>query len=265
MICWGKIKDFHQFYLTVLDNNNAVDIKEPIDPGIRSPNIRDLLDVKTEAENLDFDIKNEFEDLDDFDMIPIKEDEDSQPDTPPIQEDTKETKIKQKIKKSLSTRTEKSSSKKKERKQKPPENLEYKMASAESEKLIREHIKLDCEICSYSCVSYLDTMNHYRKTHNVKGFLKCCDEKFKKRSLLVDHIKYHIDPKTFLCEICNKAFKNRKYLSLHKVNHDEHNLKCPHPGCDRLFSRQYRLKLHENSAHRLKDGENIKCTDCDKM
>lgn len=59
---------------------------------------------------------------------------------------------------------------------------------------IREFFEMTCEICKLSFHTMRQAIQHYRKSHNQAGYLVCCEKKFFRRCLAVDHIRLHINP-----------------------------------------------------------------------
>lgn len=54
-----------------------------------------------------------------------------------------------------------------------------------------------CEICSKELGTLKNAIQHYKKFHEIVGYLKCCRLRFKKEADVEDHIKYHINPDIF--------------------------------------------------------------------
>lgn len=132
---------------------------------------------------------------------------------------------------------------------------------------IREFIALNCQLCSISNLnSFLDVKLHYRRTHNVKGFVKCCKKKFFRRGTLLDHIEWHANPNCFRCEICHKSFSNKRGKSHHKQNYhgtdEEKQFKCD--ICGKSFLKKYLLTNHMSIIHIPEEKKIHKCPHCGK-
>lgn len=144
----------------------------------------------------------------------------------------------------------------------------HRVTPEESDELIQSHCRLDCVLCPTNKMKYSDLMHHYQVKHKTKGYLICCGEKFSKKGMLVDHVRLHNDPNTFQCEVCQKNFKNRNYLSLHKNSHEPGTLKCHYANCKKLFSTNYKVLMHIRSVHGNQDdiekGRTWECPDCNK-
>lgn len=258
--CWRKVIEFHDFYVSVQENNNFVDVKgvqsftqfEFQNESFESGKVQVKVEDADATENINYEMSY-FDDSDD-----TNSDSNLMEDSDELNE-SKETKKRRPYKKP--EEKGKINATKSETYEVPV----HKKVTEESEKLIKEHIKLTCELCDYIGTGYMDVLSHYRHEHQTKGYLKCCDIKFNKRSILVDHIKYHLDSNVFKCDICNKTCKNKKNLSIHKTLHEVPTHKCTEPGCEKLFSRNYQLQMHIRSAHGVKEGETIKCPECDKL
>ncbi|KAM7350303.1 transcription factor grauzone-like [Cochliomyia hominivorax] len=141
---------------------------------------------------------------------------------------------------------------------------------------------LSCNICKISVDNFSDLKNHFRKQHNILGYAMCCNKKFYKRGVLVDHINVHNDPNyfqclkcqkalstrwgyekhmethqlyetretVFTCNICNKSFLKKVVLERHLLIHvpeDERSFRCD--LCDKKFASEYLRKQHHNSTH----------------
>ncbi|XP_037033934.1 transcription factor grauzone-like [Bradysia coprophila] len=167
---------------------------------------------------------------------------------------------------------------------------------------IREWFTLKCELCSAGNFdTFLAVKRHYRKEHQVVGYLKCCDKKLHSRCDLLDHIRYHIlhpeSPKenaeiyewfTMKCDICNDVtFKTlmdvkRHYRGVHNVRgyltccnkkyntrqqmvahmRSHTNPNANHcKQCNRSFSTKQSLKNHV-AHHAPLDSRAFKCSLC---
>lgn len=77
-----------------------------------------------------------------------------------------------------------------------------------------------CEICLMPLDSMANATSHYKKDHNMKGYLKCCGRKFTQRYRLVDHINTHLNI-SYICQVCGKKFDTKQYLRNHMVHHED--------------------------------------------
>ena len=104
-----------------------------------------------------------------------------------------------------------------------------------------------------------------RTAHQIKCTDKqyrcnICSYKNKAKHALVEHRKqFHKDGKTgFVCEICDKTFKDKNHLQTHKANH---NIVCE--NCGKQFSKQWNLKKHIEKFHAANSMSTDKCQYCD--
>ncbi|XP_052872910.1 zinc finger protein 1 homolog [Anopheles cruzii] len=129
----------------------------------------------------------------------------------------------------------------------------------EDEQRLKDFYKLVCEICATVSDSFSDLLAHYRKEHNTEGFVRCCDAKFKFKTMALQHVDGHLG--TIRCDICNKSFLYANSLKLHNL--DLHSgpeakpFKCD--KCQRSFARKSILKCHLKS-HVMKP-----CPTCGKI
>lgn len=134
---------------------------------------------------------------------------------------------------------------------------------------IREFFNMECKICSDPVLQF-ETLKqirkHYRKIHNVAGYITCCGSTFRRRTCILDHVKYHLNPNAFLCELCDKQFRDgtglQKHMNLvHPLDSSEHKCKV----CAKSFAKPWILAKHESSQHgpQQKD-KTLECDRCDK-
>ncbi|XP_055603890.1 transcription factor grauzone-like [Uranotaenia lowii] len=140
-------------------------------------------------------------------------------------------------------------------KKNPKETVEQ---SQESERQINEFYRMTCDVCDHHAATYIELLNHYRKDHKIRGYVRCCRKKLVRRENLMRHMQMHSDPNTNRCEICNKTYRD---LKLHRIqihaNPEEKIFKCN--ICPRGFAREALLKGH------LATHEKVRCPHCDRM
>lgn len=140
-----------------------------------------------------------------------------------------------------------------------------KHKTSEMDVMISSFMKLECTICSIDPFSSFSALQaHFLKLHNTLGYVQCCENKFKRRDRLYEHILFHKDPEIFKCGICGKSFASRDKLSLHKMVHlpeESKRFKCPE--CDAKYATKLRLKRHL-LVHVPEESKTYKCQDCDK-
>lgn len=54
-----------------------------------------------------------------------------------------------------------------------------------------------CEVCGVDSETFKKTLAHYKKKHDIAGYIRCCGLKFRKKELVDDHIKWHSQPDIF--------------------------------------------------------------------
>lgn len=141
--------------------------------------------------------------------------------------------------------------------------------------------KFQCSICGFTCIN-APYMKAHEASHdpNAKEFKCHCGKTFVNSGKLATHQHiFHDRRYEANCDICSKTFNTKAGLSLHKLAvhikkdirdiscelcpskfaleprlkrhmiemHSEGKLRCTFEGCGRLFHKQGRLKLHEQS------------------
>ncbi|KAM7347057.1 uncharacterized protein ACRADG_006724 [Cochliomyia hominivorax] len=104
--------------------------------------------------------------------------------------------------------------------------------------------ELICDICSESAPNYDTLRSHFKQKHKTRFYIKCCERKFFRRCVLVNHIQLHINPETHKCDICGKSSTTKHNLKLHKkvMHEDTKQLKCH--ICEKLFKQKVTLDRH---------------------
>ncbi|TMW39748.1 hypothetical protein DOY81_015173, partial [Sarcophaga bullata] len=134
----------------------------------------------------------------------------------------------------------------------------------ENESLIKKHIKMLCQMCSFIGEDFSNLIKHYKDEHaGVKPFIKCCERKLDCPSDILQHAHYHEDPEHFKCQECGKTFINNSGLKDHFMKHHEPEENLPY-GCDecpRRFSRK-NLLAHHKAKHIPKMERSHFCQIC---
>uniref|UniRef100_A0A1A9WJ83 Transcription factor grauzone n=1 Tax=Glossina brevipalpis TaxID=37001 RepID=A0A1A9WJ83_9MUSC len=116
------------------------------------------------------------------------------------------------------------------KKRKTNELSEIAKAVREKDEEIAKFMSLRCELCKSAANNFDSLNNHMLTEHKINGYVRCCNKKFSKRFLLLDHIRNHSNPERFKCEQCNRIYASRNsmrthFLSKHK-NDEEKVFTC---------------------------------------
>lgn len=112
-----------------------------------------------------------------------------------------------------------------------------------------------CGECNQEFQFWNSLSGHLWRLHKIDMELYCCSEcdykTFSLSKLNNVHKLIHTDIKNFICNICQKGFKNNKQLRNHKVIHKEKSEKLVHTCdiCLRNFSDRRQVKLHKDTVH----------------
>lgn len=132
------------------------------------------------------------------------------------------------------------------------------------DELIRQTLSLNCDICPNTSATFEERLVHYKDMHSdAHGYVKCCGKEFKKRTLLLDHAKLHINPDEYACPQCKKRFTSQIYLADHVVTHlpkEERPFQCEQ--CHKRYPTRHRLVYHQKTSHN--EDLNVPCPLCDK-
>ncbi|XP_065363155.1 zinc finger protein 729-like [Calliphora vicina] len=148
--------------------------------------------------------------------------------------------------------------------EKEKSNSKFNLEKArESDAFIREWKPvLECDLCEETTSSFDKLRSHFREKHKTRFYIKCCERKFYRRYVLVNHIQLHLDPETHKCEICGKVSANKNNLKLHKkLMHEEiEQLECE--VCHKLFNLKTSLDRH--SLTHVTGDKDFVCQECGK-
>lgn len=132
----------------------------------------------------------------------------------------------------------------------------------EHDKFLQQHYKITCNKCHLPFDTFPLLCKHYSKEHNERGFVTCCEMKFFDRSLLVDHINYHLNPEYFKCKDCGKVLTQRRCLWAHMKLHEEKKFCCD--VCDKKFVQKSKLERHK-LTHLPAQEKKFPCNECGKL
>ncbi|XP_017478593.1 PREDICTED: transcription factor grauzone-like [Rhagoletis zephyria] len=129
---------------------------------------------------------------------------------------------------------------------------------------IAENTQLSCCLCSAPLKDFNELKKHFRLEHNCVGYVPCCNNRYRKRTLYVDHLKLHKNPDFFKCTLCNKQLASRNNYQIHMdtMHPDAEKLFYSCKLCPRKFVKQYILDYHIKSSHTTE--RNYICKTCNK-
>ena len=123
-----------------------------------------------------------------------------------------------------------------------------------------------CEECNQRFHHNSTLLNHKRCVHSNDRPFVCneidCNKTFKLKSLLNLHKKRHSSVKSFGCDKCDKRFKLERDLLIHNEVHiNNRPFVCPRSNCNKTFKRKGDLKQHKRKQH---SDKRFKCDECDQ-
>lgn len=107
---------------------------------------------------------------------------------------------------------------------------------------------------------------HYVETHQIKGYVVCCNLKLIKLRAMTLHMARHLQPDAFKCPKCDKMLTCPKILQYHIQNHlpeSERPLACLQ--CPRRFSYSSALLAHAISHQPESQRAAHVCDECGKV
>lgn len=151
--------------------------------------------------------------------------------------------------------------------------------------------ELECDLCKKKFINYNLLWLHFKDEHPSDNcHVVCCGHKILTRKLLVEHIRFHLNPNSFKCEVCGKPFRDSQRLKHHfRVMHKEKKFECQvcqkrfhiksfllyHMGihsteknyfckiCNEGFATEVLKKKHEHNSHKKMNARNL-CDQCGK-
>lgn len=279
--CWIHINDFHDFQIEVLksrslllENDIAESKSEDHDIAAVAEEISDeneFGDMVSEMENdadtveitieRDFDVHSQYckEDIQDKSYLhinnPLPEDIGAQ-----VTEKTNRENVKTLVTELEPIKCRKISSRQRNNNRNAVYTLEK---GRELDTFIAQwKPNLECDLCPETATSFDSLRTHFREVHNIRFYIKCCDRKFYRRCILVDHIRLHVDPDTHKCEICGKSSTSKYNLKLHKriVHNENRNFECE--ICHKTFN--HKPTLHRHLLTHVQGNKEFFCKECGK-
>ncbi|KAL9915386.1 transcription factor grauzone-like isoform 1-T1 [Glossina fuscipes fuscipes] len=131
---------------------------------------------------------------------------------------------------------------------------DHKNASLAVDEEIAKFMSLHCEKCNEEATNFRALNRHMRAEHNVQGYVRCCNRKFRERGSLVEHIRAHLNPACYKCGECSLVFPDRKsmrnhFLMIHQKDEDKPFACFACSQCSNKFVTVYLLQLHKVVAH----------------
>ncbi|EDW78208.2 uncharacterized protein Dwil_GK16297 [Drosophila willistoni] len=144
------------------------------------------------------------------------------------------------------------------------DRLAKRLNIKEMDEFIAANVNLDCCLCGASLTDFIDLKRHFRSAHQCTGYVKCCNNRYKKRTLYVDHLHYHKDPQYFSCQPCQKSFLNRNSHDMHMLRFHSKQQELVHQCgiCEAKFAKKYLLTMHLKGHKGLERPE--ECETCGK-
>lgn len=128
---------------------------------------------------------------------------------------------------------------------------------------IRDYFQMHCDHCAERFAVLRDAIEHYRSAHQRRGYLKCCGKRFFNRTMMLDHLRQHSDPRAFLCTLCDRTYCSQAALDLHLATHDrqaERPFVCV--VCGAAFLKQFQMRNHQRAKHFVSSGKAYGCDIC---
>uniref|UniRef100_A0A1B0B678 Transcription factor grauzone n=1 Tax=Glossina palpalis gambiensis TaxID=67801 RepID=A0A1B0B678_9MUSC len=104
---------------------------------------------------------------------------------------------------------------------------DHKNACLAVDEEIAKFMSLHCEQCNEEATNFTALNRHMRAEHNVRGYVRCCNRKFRERGLLVEHIRAHLNPacykqvNPFLRKTTNAAEEVRNVINYKDEKFDD--------------------------------------------
>lgn len=55
-------------------------------------------------------------------------------------------------------------------------------------------MEIVCYVCGAQYDQFLKLQRHCRKEHKTRGYILCCNRKYYRRCLILQHLKFHLNP-----------------------------------------------------------------------
>jgi len=129
----------------------------------------------------------------------------------------------------------------------------------------RGPVVYSCEDCDKTFASP-GKLRQHEYTHTGETPFECsiqgCDKKFTSKFKLKRHILIHSQTKTFLCDVCHRAFRRKDHLKNHEKVHDPGKTvySCSYEACGRTYNSLSSFRKHQ-AMHCAEEGQ-LDCKIC---
>lgn len=122
---------------------------------------------------------------------------------------------------------------------------------------------LKCKPCFANFPDYPAFENHMRAEHGVEScYVRCCNQVRFGQLGLLDHLQYHLDANSYICQKCLRRFDSKSNLIRHtKKNHPSPRFQCS--TCGKICLSQFKLSDHM-ATHLSKAELPQQCNHCPK-
>lgn len=164
-----------------------------------------LLEDVVDGEHFDDDSDQDY-DIDEIDDDDDDEDDDDDDDydwSSDDYESPKKSKAPTKATAKASPSTSKKASTKQRGRSTQKSGKKYKITMVnvldENSKRLLEYVQMRCEICmdEQFFETFADVQTHYANAHNQRGYITCCNRKFRRIGRILQHCTWHDNPEAF--------------------------------------------------------------------
>ncbi|XP_055689326.1 zinc finger protein 320-like [Lutzomyia longipalpis] len=136
----------------------------------------------------------------------------------------------------------------------------------ENNDVVKKYLGFKCDLCSEEAKNYYALKFHFRETHEITGYMVCCNTKFTSLGRLAGHVKIHMDPEAFKCPRCSRILSNEVTFRVHARECSKNpNLTYTNicELCSEAFPTPRMLRQHQKK-HLSEDEKPHQCPDCPK-
>ena len=124
--------------------------------------------------------------------------------------------------------------------------------SEHPDEILKREFKLVCDRCAGSNFETFEALvAHFKDTHDLDGFVLCCNERFTKKELAVDHAEWHLNQNLFKCFYCPARYSKRESLRNHELTCEkmDHKRQFKCKECPKTFFTDQESKDHHEKTH----------------